>query len=237
MDGALWLWWQQADAVARGTALLLLALSVASWVVIVWKLWFMAACRRRVPVAIEAFWAAPGLDEAQARTAGIDRQQLVVPLAAALRQRSHGASLALADRATSSVRLTRGLREALQSASQQLQWGQTLLATVGATAPFVGLLGTVWGIHQALATLAGSGQVGIEQLAGPVGEALVMTAAGLAVALPAVLAYNLIGRAAGQMEALLEGFAHDLLAQFGAGAVADDGIAAPDLPSSPLEAP
>lgn len=118
-----------------------------------------------------------------------------------------------------------------------MQWGQTLLATVGATAPFVGLLGTVWGIHHALATLAGSGQIGIEQLAGPVGEALVMTAAGLAVALPAVLAYNLMGRAAGQMEALLEGFAHDLLAQFGAGPVADDGIAAPDLPTSPMEAP
>jgi biopolymer transport protein ExbB len=90
-----------------------------------------------------------------------------------------------------------------------------LLATIGATAPFVGLLGTVWGIHHALGTLAGSGQVDIAQLAGPVGEALVMTAAGLAVALPAVLAYNLLGRSASQLEAVLEGFAHDLHAQFG----------------------
>ena len=96
--------------------------------------------------------------------------------------------------------------------------GSTLLATIGATAPFVGLLGTVWGIHHALGTLAGSGQVDIAQLAGPVGEALVMTAAGLAVALPAVLAYNLLGRAAGTLEALLEGFAHDLQSQFGADA-------------------
>lgn len=239
MDAALWLWWQQGDGVARGTALLLLALSVASWVVIVWKLWFIAACRRRVPAAVAAFWAAPDLAAARDRVRDIDAQRLVAPMAESLAADVAGAAAALSGRATHAVRLTRSLREALQSASQQLQWGQTLLATVGATAPFVGLLGTVWGIHHALATLAGSGQVGIEQLAGPVGEALVMTAAGLAVALPAVLAYNLIGRAAGQMEALLEGFAHDLLAQFGAGpqGAADDGIAAPDLPSSPLEAP
>ncbi len=235
MDGALWLWWQQGDAVARGTALLLLALSVASWVVIVWKLWFMAASRRRVPQAIAAFWDAPGLAAGLERVRGLDGQRLVMPMAEALGAAGPGAGLA--GRAAPSVRLTRGLREALQSASVQLQWGQTLLATVGATAPFVGLLGTVWGIHHALATLAGSGQVGIEQLAGPVGEALVMTAAGLAVALPAVLAYNLMGRAAGQMEALLEGFAHDLLAQFGAGPAADDGIAAPDLRAGPMEAP
>lgn len=237
MDGALWLWWQQGDAVARATALLLLALSVASWVVIAWKLWFMAASHRRVHAAIAAFWSAPDLAAGQQRVRSLDRQRLVVPMAEVPGLAGSGAGLA--GRAAPSVRLTRGLREALQSASLQLQWGQTLLATVGATAPFVGLLGTVWGIHHALATLAGSGQVGIEQLAGPVGEALVMTAAGLAVALPAVLAYNLIGRSAGQLEALLEGFAHDLLAQFGSGpaGAAADGIAAPDLPSSPLEAP
>ena len=172
-----------------------------------------------------------------------DRQQLVAPMAEAVTQAlaPMGSGLALAGRAAHSVRLTRELRQALQSASHQLQWGQTLLATVGATAPFVGLLGTVWGIHHALATLAGSGQIGIEQLAGPVGEALVMTAAGLAVALPAVLAYNLLGRAAAQMEALLEGFAHDLQSMFGTQpaeqAPHDDGMAVAGLPAGPMEAP
>ena len=229
---------------ARGTALLLLALSVASWVVIVWKIWFMAASRRRVPQAIAAFWSAPDLATGQARMAEGDRQQLVAPMAGAVSQvlaPTGGSDMALSGRAARSFRLTRGLRQALQSASHQLQWGQTLLATVGATAPFVGLLGTVWGIHHALATLAGSGQIGIEQLAGPVGEALVMTAAGLAVALPAVLAYNLLGRAAAQMEALLEGFAHDLQAMFGTQlaeqAQHDDGMAVAGLPAGPMEAP
>jgi biopolymer transport protein ExbB len=85
-----------------------------------------------------------------------------------------------------------------------------LLATVGSTAPFVGLLGTVWGIYHALTAMAGAGQITIERVAGPVGEALIMTAAGLTVAIPAVLAYNWFGRAIGRVEADLEGFARDL---------------------------
>ena len=144
MTGPLWLWWQQGDAVARGTALLLLALSVASWVVIVWKIWFMAASRRRVPQAIAAFWSAPDLATGQARMAEGDRQQLVAPMAGAVSQAlapTGSSGMALSGRAARSVRLTRGLRQALQSASHQLQWGQTLLATVGATAPFVGQIG------------------------------------------------------------------------------------------------
>jgi biopolymer transport protein ExbB len=91
-----------------------------------------------------------------------------------------------------------------------LQFGQVLLATVGSTAPFVGLLGTVWGIYHALTGLVGAGQVTIDKIAGPVGEALIMTAAGLAVAIPAVLAYNLFGRYINRIEADLEGFARDL---------------------------
>ena len=87
---------------------------------------------------------------------------------------------------------------------------QVVLATVGATAPFVGLLGTVWGIYHALAAMAGAGQISVERLAGPVGEALIMTAAGLAVAIPAVLGYNVLGRTVARLEADLEGFAHDL---------------------------
>jgi biopolymer transport protein ExbB len=85
-----------------------------------------------------------------------------------------------------------------------------LLATVGATAPFVGLLGTVWGIYHALMGIAGAGQVSIDKISGPVGESLIMTAAGLAVAIPAVLGYNILGRFIGRIEADLEGFARDL---------------------------
>jgi biopolymer transport protein ExbB len=85
-----------------------------------------------------------------------------------------------------------------------------LLATVGSTAPFVGLLGTVWGIYHALTSISGAGQLTIDKVAGPVGEALIMTAAGLAVAIPAVLAYNVFGKAISSLEAELEGFARDL---------------------------
>ena len=92
----------------------------------------------------------------------------------------------------------------------RLQFGQVLLATTGSIAPFIGLLGTVWGIYHALIGIAGSGQISIERVAGPVGESLIMTAAGLAVAIPAVLAYNWFGRAIGAIEAELEGFARDL---------------------------
>jgi len=107
---------------------------------------------------------------------------------------------------------TRVLRDALHLVVQRLQRGQVVLATVGATAPFVGLLGTVWGIYHALTGIAQVQQLTIEQIAGPVGESLIMTAAGLAVALPAVLAYNAMGRVVQRLEQELEGFAHDLRA-------------------------
>lgn len=215
MSAGMWQWLAEGDAVTWATAALMLLMSVLSWVVILYKLWFMAVARRRVPQAVAAFWQMPDLVQAMAQVKALDRQGLVQAMADAVAQGGMAAQGSLAQSAAQGQRLLRSLREALGQASTQLQWGQTLLATIGATAPFVGLLGTVWGIHHALGTLAGSGQVDIAQLAGPVGEALVMTAAGLAVALPAVLAYNLLGRSASQLEAVLEGFAHDLHAQFG----------------------
>ena len=104
----------------------------------------------------------------------------------------------------------RRLRGGLHTVLAQLQWGQVLLASIGSTAPFIGLFGTVWGIYHALISISASGAITIEKVAGPVGEALVMTAAGLAVAIPAVLAYNIFGKMVGECEAELEGFAHDL---------------------------
>ena len=219
MSAGMWQWLTEGDTVTWSTAAVMLLMSVLSWVVILYKLWFMATARRNVPQAVDAFWQMPDLAQAQARVKQLDRQGLVQPMADAVAQaESAAADGSLAQNAAQGQRLMRSLRTALGAAASQLQWGQTLLATIGATAPFVGLLGTVWGIHHALGTLAGSGQVDIAQLAGPVGEALVMTAAGLAVALPAVLAYNLLGRSASQLEGVLEGFAHDLHAQFGADA-------------------
>ena len=156
---------------------------------------------------LAVFWQAPSLDAAIGQVQRLDRETLVMPMLLVARVQSKGTLAGAADR---SQQLTRLLRQALQAALTRLQHGQVLLATVGATAPFVGLLGTVWGIYHALISIASAGQMTIERVAGPVGEALIMTAAGLAVAIPAVLAYNVMGRLVARIEAELEGFAHDL---------------------------
>jgi len=206
-------WLAEADAVIQACAAVLLAMSVASWVVILAKLRLMAHARTDVARAAEALWAAPALAQAGERVRALDRHALVWPLVqAAAALQNGGGSAALAQQVTPLQRATRALRGALHAALARLRHGQVLLATVGATAPFVGLLGTVWGIQHALTQLAGSGQISIERLAGPVGEALIMTAAGLAAAIPAVLAYNGFGRSVGEIEAELEGLAHDLRA-------------------------
>lgn len=205
----------EGDGVSRAVAALLLLMSVASWVVILWKAWLLRGGTGSVLRSIAAFWQAPSLDEAAQRLAGFDRALLVLPAVHALRQQSTPQAASLGAGGEPVQRLTRALRDALHAALRRLQGGQILLATVGATAPFVGLLGTVWGIHHALATIATqSGGFTIDKVAGPVGEALIMTAFGLAVAIPAVLAYNVFGRLIGRIEAELEGFAHDLLARF-----------------------
>ena len=201
----------QGSAVSRGVAALLLAMSVASWVVIVWKTWLLRRAAPDVARSTAAFWQATSLDDAQAQITVMDRVGLVSPLVAAARALGAGQPGTLARSGSPAQQLSRLLRDALHVVVGRLQFGQILLATVGATAPFVGLLGTVWGIYEALAAIATAGQITIDQLAGPVGEALVMTAAGLAVAIPAVLAYNILGRWVARIEADLEGFARDLL--------------------------
>jgi biopolymer transport protein ExbB len=197
----------QGDAVSRAVGLLLLAMSVASWVVILWKGWLLRRASGDVARSVAAFWQAPSVHEAQPRVAAFDREGLVLPLIAATGTQMPGTLAATGDRAH---QLTRSLRDALHAILHKLQFGQVLLATVGSTAPFVGLLGTVWGIYHALTGIANAGQITIDKVSGPVGEALIMTAAGLAVAIPAVLAYNVYGRAIGRIEVDLEGFARDL---------------------------
>ena len=139
----------------------------------------------------------------------VDRHSVLLPLAQAQQQLLPHTLGAQGD---VHAQRTRVLRDALHSVLHRLQWGQVLLATVGSTAPFVGLLGTVWGIYHALTGIATAGQLSIEQVAGPVGESLIMTAAGLGVALPAVLAFNVMGRMINRLEHELEGFAHDVRA-------------------------
>ena len=195
------------DAVGTAVALLLLAMSVGSWVVLLWKSWLLQRATGDVERSRQAFWQAASLEDGLTVVEAMDREQLLLPLVEAVLSQPVGNLAAAGER---SQQLTRVLRDALHGVLHKLQAGQVLLATVGATAPFVGLLGTVWGIYHALLGIAGAGQVSIDKISGPVGESLIMTAAGLAVAIPAVLGYNILGRFIGSIEADLEGFARDL---------------------------
>ena len=199
----------QGDALSVSLSLLLLAMSVASWSVILYKTWVLHRASQDLATGKAVYWQARDAHQAETALRGVDRLAVLLPLVQAQQQVLPGTLGAQGD---AQAQRTRVLRDALHAVLHRLQSGQVLLATVGSTAPFVGLLGTVWGIYHALSGIAGAGQLSIEQVAGPVGEALIMTAAGLAVALPAVLAFNVMGRVINRLEQELEGFAHDLRA-------------------------
>jgi biopolymer transport protein ExbB len=198
-----------SDIVSLALAALLLILSVGSWVVMGWKWRLLSRVHQDVPRSVAAFWQCSGVADARQRVAQFDRDACVLPLLEATLEPLEGTLASAGDR---HHQLTRVLRDAMQTVLRRLQWGQVLLATAGSISPFMGLLGTVWGIFNALTGMAEAGALTIDKVAGPVGEALIMTAAGLAVAIPAVLGYNLLGRRIGQIEAELEGFAYDVRA-------------------------
>ena len=200
--------WSQGDAITRMVAALLLLMSVSAWVVILWKTWLLRRVRSDIDRAVPAFWTAGSLAAGREQLVAFDRERALQPLLAAAMATPPGGTLEGKGQLAS--QLTRRLRDALHGVLAQLQFGQVLLASIGSTAPFIGLFGTVWGIYHALISIAAAGSMSIERVSGPVGEALVMTAAGLAVAIPAVLAYNIFGKLVGACEAELEGFAHDL---------------------------
>ena len=231
--------WEAGDAVTHAVGWLLLAMSVASWYFILSKGWAAWRIRRGARAALERFWAARTIDDAVSALERADRERVFAPLAAkataAARMRGDATIGASVDR---DELLTRVLRQQITQASSRLESGLTFLASVGSTAPFVGLFGTVWGIYHALIGIASSGQVLIDKVAGPVGEALVMTAAGLAVAIPAVLAYNAFTRLNRVVLAELDGFAHDLLALLTTGGRierADDTLRARPSAAEPLQ--
>ncbi len=201
-------YWEQGDAIGRAVAIGLLVMSVGAWVVIFWKGWLLRRARRDLVLASAAFWRASDLAAGRQAVAEIDREAVLLPLIDAASEPV--ASGTMEARALPEAQLTRRLRDSLHDVLMRLQAGQVLLASVGSVSPFVGLFGTVWGIYHAMMGIATEGSVSLDKVAGPVGEALIMTAAGLAVAIPAVLAYNIFGKFVSACEADLEGFAHDL---------------------------
>jgi biopolymer transport protein ExbB len=209
----------QTDAVGLIVIGLLLAMSVASWYYIASKLLEQLSLRRAAASTPEAFWAAKDLAEAEQVAQSLDSDPFAaLALAGVDAARQHAASTrTLGSACDLSDFVTRALRQSIVATTSRLESGQTLLASVGSTAPFVGLFGTVWGIYHALVAISLSGQGSLDKVAGPVGEALIMTAAGLAVAIPAVLAYNTFVRANRLLLAQLDGFAHDVHAALAVG--------------------
>ena len=191
----------QTDAVGRALLVVLVAMSLLSWYLAVAKALATWLERRRAAGLLQAFWREPSLAVVQRHLEGRRAEDSFSRLAAhALAARGHG----------DGEHLTRAMRRVLDEETVRHESGLTALASVGATAPFVGLFGTVWGVYHALVSIGLSGQGTLDKVAGPVGEALIMTAIGLAVAIPAVLAYNAFVRANRVALARLDGFAHDL---------------------------
>jgi biopolymer transport protein ExbB len=213
--------WAQSDIVIHSVAILLLVMSILSWTQIAVKSW-RASKRKRTAQAVENFWQAATLEEAvknlsrQAPDSSFAHLAVQAAAAAGHFDVHHGKTIGgSTDRGEF---LTRALRQSIVRSTARLESGLTMLASIGSIAPFVGLFGTVWGIYHALLAIASTGSASIDKISGPVGEALIMTAAGLFVAIPAVLAYNAFTRVNRLELAELDGFAHDLHAYMGTGA-------------------
>ena len=219
--------WAQGDIVTKSVAVLLLLMSLASWMVIIIKTLDLIKYKK-IARAAEAFWHSEDFDTGLARL-GTDlanpfRQLALEGREATLHHRDTRAQLHNA--LDMSDWVTRTLRNALDEFTSKLQSGLAILASVGSTAPFVGLFGTVWGIYHALLSIGIAGQATIDKVAGPIGESLIMTALGMAVAIPAVLGYNALVRGNKGVLQKLNRFAHDLHAYFVTGARVGSGGAA-----------
>jgi biopolymer transport protein ExbB len=200
-----------SDGVARFVLTLMVLMSIGTWYLIVVKTARLIALRRKGQAFLDTFAAAATLDALPASQDDEPYARLVHQGRAALDHlAANGQSRSLAAFGTPGEFLTRALRQVIVQHKSQLDEGQTLLATVASSAPFVGLFGTVWGIYHALLAIGISGQGTLDKVAGPVGEALIMTAIGLAVAIPAAVAYNAFARANRNRLGELDAFASDV---------------------------
>ncbi|HTR10955.1 MAG TPA: MotA/TolQ/ExbB proton channel family protein [Paraburkholderia sp.] len=214
--------WAQGDFVTRSIALALLIMSVLSWCVIVVKGWNVARLKRLTKNAEQQFWHSDDLaDGVKKLGRGTREDNPFLALALSGQEAAdhhHQTQPHLHDRMDVSDWVTRCLKDTMDDSVAKMQSGLAVLASIGSTAPFVGLFGTVWGIYHALLTIGATGQTSIDAVAGPVGEALIMTAFGLFVAIPAVLGYNALTRANKSIVTKLNRFAHGLHAFFVTGA-------------------
>jgi biopolymer transport protein ExbB len=201
----------QADGVGKTVLGVLLLLSIASWYLIVTRTLANWLAQRRAAAFLKRFWQATSLDMVAALLRGEPANNAFAVLAEkSLETLANGSKENLAIAGGMGEYLTRTLNNAVDQEAADSEHGLTVLASAGSAAPYIGLFGTVWGIYHALVQIGMSGQGTLDKVAGPVGEALIMTALGLAVAIPAVLAYNAFNRRNRMWLAWLESFAHDL---------------------------
>ncbi len=204
----------QIDGVGMSVLVLLVSLSIASWYLIITKIVGNFIAKRRAEAFLTHFWSFDSLQAVNVEFKNAAPDNAFAELAklgidAAADSKIHGTHKLAAAGGTSEF-LTRTLRNGIDQEAARIENGLTLIATAGSAAPYIGLFGTVWGIYHALIQIGLSGQGTLDKVAGPVGEALIMTALGLAVAIPAVLAYNAFVRRNRIWLARLEAFAHDL---------------------------
>lgn len=212
----------QTDGVGRFVLAILLLMSVATWYLILSKGVQITLARSRSRRFLREFWGAASLAEVHSRihVEGADDpfSELAHEGFTAVEQHNRRGGERLIDAGSAEEYLTRALRRSIERSTARLESGLTVLASIGSSAPFIGLFGTVWGIYHALLAIGIAGQGTLDKVAGPVGEALVMTAVGLAVAIPAVLAYNTFVRSNRMVLAELDSFAHDIFAFVSTGA-------------------
>ncbi|MFC5475274.1 MotA/TolQ/ExbB proton channel family protein [Paraherbaspirillum soli] len=183
--------WKGGDFVARGTLIILVLMSMGSWYIIITKLIEQVKLMGQAKDAKKSFWKAPSVEAGIAGLKPASAYRFIAQTGSTSTEHHDGALLEQIDLNTW---VTMSIQRSVEKVQSRLQDGLAFLATVGSTAPFVGLFGTVWGIYHALTAIGIAGQASIDKVAGPVGEALIMTAIGLAVAVPAVLGYNWLVR-------------------------------------------
>src|ERR1700690_62578 len=207
--------WVNGTVVTRGTLMVLVLMSLGSWFIMFTKLWDQRALRKSGKVVEKQFWTAPSLKDGVERLPKADDYRFIAE--SGLRAASHHEGR-LTDRIDLHEWITMALQRAVEAVTGRSSGGLSFLATVGSTAPFIGLFGTVMGILQALINIGIAGQASIDRVAGPVGEALIMTAIGLFVAVPAVLGYNWLLRRNKGITDDVRNFASDLHAYLVSGA-------------------
>ncbi len=214
--------WLEGDAVTRFVALALLACSVVTWVILLSRVWDLRRLRKFTS-ELDQFWRATSYEQGLSAFSNHASNPFYQIAKAASTASTHHQSQSsnhreLLQTLNYSEWMARSLKNSIDSVAAGLQKGLTFLGSTGATTPFIGLFGTVWGIYHALIAISSSGSAQIDQVAGPIGEALIMTALGLAVAIPAVLGFNALNRANKLFVADLNRFGNDLLAYFVTGA-------------------